>query len=85
VVLEIADVDGTLRTLEELKISVVEPTYDGGTVWRIPRRLTKDELRTRLAKVPAVFGELRLYFDAEALERARAAGAFRFELLECRT
>jgi hypothetical protein len=85
VILEIADFDGTLRTLEELKISIVEPTWEGGTVWRIPRRLTRDELRDRLAKMPAVFGELRLYFDAEALERARTTGAFRCELLECRT
>lgn len=85
VILEIADVDGTLDILEKLNISVVEPTYEGGTVWRIPRRLTRHELRDRLAKMPAVFSELRLYFDAEALERARTTGAFRFELLECRT
>jgi hypothetical protein len=84
VVTEIADLDVTIKTLEELDVSVVEPAYDHGTVWRIPRRLSAGELRRRLDRLPAVFGELRLYARAEALEGARVSGAFRFELLECK-
>lgn len=82
VITEIADLDATLSTLVDLRISVVEPRYEHGTVWRIPRPVTREELRTRLAKLPAVFGKLHLYFVAQALERARASNAFRFALLE---
>ena len=85
VIAEIDDLDATLGTLEKLRISVVEPQYDQGTVWRIPRRLTREELRLRLGGLPAVFGELKLYFDAEELEHARATGRFRFHLLERKT
>ena len=51
---------------------------------RIPRPMTNDELRARLARVPCVFGNVRLYAACEALEAAREAGAFVFELLEYR-
>lgn len=82
VVLEVANLDATLATLLELGLSVVEPTYEHGSVWRVPRRLTRDDLAQRLAILPCVFGDLKLYFYLEALERARALCHFRFEALE---
>lgn len=82
VVLEVANLDATLATLLELGLTVVVPTYEHGSVWRIPRELTRDELAQRLRSLPYVFGDVRLYFGLEALERARALGALRFEVLE---
>jgi hypothetical protein len=83
VVTAVTDTDKTINTLEQLAISVVEPTYEHGTVWRIPRCLTSDELREKLRHLPTVFGDLSLYFHLEALEHARASRTFEFELFEC--
>jgi hypothetical protein len=83
VVTRIVDLERTLDTLQELEISVVEPKYEYGTVWRIPRRLMRTELRLALATLPHVFGSLPLYFRAEALEKARREGLFQYELLGC--
>ena len=82
VVLEVANLDATLAALLELGLTVVEPAYEHGTVWRIPRGLTRDELVQRLSVLPCVFGDAQLYFRLEALEQARTVGAFRFEALE---
>jgi len=50
----------------------VEPSYEAGTVWRIPRPLTEAELRGRLANLPAVFPDLGLSFCFKAVEEARS-------------
>ena len=44
VVLAVQDPVTTLDALVGLGLSVVEPTYENGTVWRVPRRLTRAEL-----------------------------------------
>ena len=84
VVTKIFDMRQTLDTLQALHISVTEPTYKHGTVWRIPRRLTRAELQSRLGQLPNVFGGIPLGGGAEVLETAREKGFFQFELLECR-
>jgi hypothetical protein len=84
VVTRIADMQRTLDTLETLHISVVEPTYAHGTVWRVARPLTRAELRSRVRELPHVFGGEPLGSYAEVLEKAREEGFFQFELLECR-
>ena len=85
VVLEVSNLDTTLATLLEVGLTVVEPTYEHGTVWRFPRPLTRGELAQRLSVLPCVFGDAQLYFRLEALERGRSLGAFRFEALEFTT
>ena len=82
VVFEVLNLDTTLAILLELGLTVVEPTYEHGSVWRIPRKFTRDELAQRLRSLPCVFGDVQLYFRVEALERARSIGAFRFDVLE---
>lgn len=83
VITSIGNMERALDALGQLRISVVEPAYEHGTVWKIPRTLTRAELRTRLNKLPHVFGHLALYFQAEALERSRQTGVLGFELLDC--
>jgi hypothetical protein len=81
VITSIADLERTLDALEELRVSIVEPRYEHGTVWRIARPLTRVELCVRLARLPCVLDDLALYFRAERLEQARDEGSFGFELL----
>jgi hypothetical protein len=84
VVTKIVTMQQTLDTLQALHISVTEPTYKHGTVWRISRRLTRAELQSNLGQLPHVFAGLPLSGGAEVLETAREKGFFQFELLECR-
>jgi hypothetical protein len=84
VVTQVTDMQRTLHTLEALHLSVVEPTFASGTVWRIPRALTRAELRSRIRRLPQVFGGEPLGPYAEALEKAREDGFFQFELREYR-
>ncbi len=48
---------------------------------RFPRRLTQDELRARLASLPAIFPDIGLYFQFEAVEVARSTGCCVVEVL----
>jgi hypothetical protein len=81
VITSIADLERTMDALEDLGVSIVEPKYEHGTVWRIPRPLTRVELRARLARLPCVLDDLALYFKVERLEQARDERTFEFEVL----
>ncbi len=85
VITRIANVERCLDTMEKLAISIVEPEVEHGRVWKIPRALTRKELRARLARLPCVFGNQALYFHADKLERARAEKTFQFEFSEFRS
>jgi hypothetical protein len=82
VVLQVHNMESTLDVLFKLRVPTVEPKYEHGTVWRIPRELSRRELASRLSTLPCVFGNIGLYFSLELLEQARSAGYFRFEALE---
>jgi hypothetical protein len=84
VILEIMDRQRTVDTLAAVGPPVVTPEYEYGTVWRIPRGLSKKEIELRLAKLPVVFPEVPLYFCVEALQEARDNRWFRFEAIGCR-
>jgi hypothetical protein len=81
VITTIADMERTLDTLEKLELSTVEPMYEHGVVWRIPRLLTRAEIRACLERLPHVFGGVHLYFRADVLEEARGNGWFEVALL----
>lgn len=84
VILEISNARETLDVLFQLWLTLVEPFYEHGTVWRIPRELTRAEIKERISRLPCVFANQSLNFLEDVLERARAAGHFRFETLEFR-
>ena len=80
VITAVNDLDKTLGLLSRIDPAVVEPSFEHGTVWRIPRSLTEAEMRTRLQTLPALFADVRLYFTFEAIEEARSTGCCQFEL-----
>jgi hypothetical protein len=80
VITAIADLEETVAILLEIEPKVTEPSYEAGTVWRIPRCLTEEEIRARLASLPAVFPDQKLYFRFEAVEAARSSGCCVVEL-----
>jgi hypothetical protein len=82
VVLEVQTLNETLDVLVDLRISVTKPEYAHGTVWRVPRLLTRAELRRALSRLPCVFESAHMHFHLERLEEARQKGYFRFEALK---
>jgi hypothetical protein len=82
VILRVHDHKQTAHALSRLHLDVLEPRTEWGTVRQVPRRMTGDELAAKLERLPCILPAVRLYFEAEALERARAAGWFVFELRE---
>jgi hypothetical protein len=83
VVLSFSDLECAIDALSTIGLSTVEPEYESGTVWRIPRQLSRVELSARLARLPCVFGSLRLYFLLERLEEIRRSGVLEIEVLKC--
>jgi len=84
VVLAIHDVERTRRAIGNLPLRIVEPEYEHGQVWRIPKTMTDLERWKRLEKLPCIFPALTLYFDLELLEEVRREKWFEFEALEYR-
>jgi hypothetical protein len=80
VVLSVANLNETVAVLQRLRPYVIELSYEAGTVWRIPRELTEDEIRDRVGQLPAIFPEVALYFNFEAVEEARSSGCCAIEL-----
>jgi hypothetical protein len=74
VILAVAALDETVAVFQRIAPSVVELSYEQGKVWRIPRQLTEDEVRVRLVNLPAIFPDVGLYFQFEAVEEARSSG-----------
>jgi len=84
VIVEVADLERTILALQTLWIGVDELEYESGIVWHTLRLFTPDELRSRLSKLPTVFGDLGFSSTAESLEQARESGVFIFEVHESR-
>ena len=84
VVLAIHDLSATRRAIGKLPLSTVEPKYEHGRVWRIPKTMTDLERWKRLDKLPCIFPAVSLWFHLELLEEARRERWFEFEALEYR-
>lgn len=84
VILAVRDLEATRRAFTKLRPSVVEPTYEHGQVWRIPKTIADHDLRKRLEKLPCIFPAMSLYFHLELLEEVRRERWFEFEALEFR-
>ena len=82
VIVAVHDLEATCRALTKLRPTVVEPTYEHGQVWRIPKPIAARDLRSRLEKLPCIFPAMGLYFHLEVLEESRREGWFEFEALE---
>lgn len=61
----------TLKFLKELGPTVVEPELAHGVTWRIPRQMSRWELRRKLSKLPCTFEKVGVYFRIEIIEKAK--------------
>jgi hypothetical protein len=82
VVLGFSALDAAVESLSSLNLTKVIPEYSSGVMWRIPKPLTREDIRARLSALPAVFGAAKLYFVLEKLHRAREAGILQVDILE---
>lgn len=82
VIVAVHDREATCRAIAKLHPTVVEPTYEHGQVWRVPKPIPERDLRSRLEKLPCVFPAMTLYHHLEVLEEVRRERWFEFEALE---
>lgn len=76
------DEERTLNMLLSLRISTVEPKVANEVEWRIPRLLSRSELRAAISNLPYTFRALTLYSHVEEVRQARKEGIVVFELRE---
>jgi len=77
----INDYEATLGFVQALRMTVVEPEFDGETTWRIPRKLRREELESSLSDLPHTFRNVGVYFVFEEIEAARSNNCCEFDLL----
>jgi len=81
VVLDVFDLPAAVALIKAIRPVVVEPTYQSGTVWRMPRFLSETEISDRLAALPALFADIPLYFHYERLDQAEEGRAFAYRAI----
>jgi hypothetical protein len=82
VITAVHDLPGACRILRAVGPTEIDYSYESGTVWRVPRQLSLDELGRRLAATPVVFPNIKLYLKLEVLETAVIGGSFDFVVLK---
>jgi hypothetical protein len=85
VILEVFDVSAAVALVERIRPSVVEPSYESGAVWRVARDLSSEEIRDRLSVPPALFPDIKLYFELELLDEAEGSHVFNYRVFPRRS
>jgi hypothetical protein len=85
VILEVFDMSAAIALMEAIRPSVVEPSYESGTVWRVGKDLTSEEIRDRLSAPPALFPDIKLYFRLELLDEAEGSHVFTYRVFPRRS
>jgi hypothetical protein len=79
-IVRIADRSMVARVLYAIGVQIIEESFEHETHWKIPRRMTYEEVDAKLAHLPCTFTKVATYFGAEALQEARERGFFDFTL-----
>ncbi len=78
VVTEVRDEERTVEAIHAIGPTEVEVSFEADTVWRIRKRLTREEIGARLAALPCVFADLRVDGHMERLDGAANDRLFAF-------
>ncbi len=83
VILEVFDLPAAVALMRAIRPMLVEPTYEYGTVWRIPKDLSDEEISDRLSVLPTVFPDMHLNGGRclEYLEQAEERHVFNYVAL----
>ncbi|NMO19354.1 hypothetical protein HPC49_32835 [Pyxidicoccus fallax] len=79
---KVYDLRTTVRLLHELDMSYVEPEFEHGVMWRIPKHYTESQLEAFLQKLPHTFAGHGFYARLEVFEKMDAVGCCAYELRE---
>ena len=74
--------DLTLDLLAALNISVIEPEFAHGTMWKVPRFLEREEISRMISELPCFFRDVYIEHQFEEIEKARSDNRCAFELLD---
>jgi hypothetical protein len=74
--------DTAVRLLERLDMTYVIPENDDGTVWVIPRRFTREQLRQQLGLLPCAFAGQRFWHRVDVFDEIDASRCCKYKLSE---
>src|SRR5260221_7754332 len=65
----VADIETTVDCLARLSMTYVVPEYEHGTLWKIPREFTRQQIEARLNQLPCRFRNQAFWHRVEVLDR----------------
>ena len=71
VILEVFDLPAAVALMRAIRPTLVEPTYEYGTVWRIPVDLSDEQISDRLSALPTVFPDMHLFGASQSIAADR--------------
>ena len=80
VVLKVRDTKETVKLLNSLQMIYVEPEFEYGIEWKIPKIYNEKQLKGAISKSPCVFENQNFYFSYEAFQKIDNAKCFDYEL-----
>lgn len=78
----VSDPEAAVGLLARLDMTYVIPEPDGGTVWVIPRRYTREQLQRKLERLPCTFAGQAFWHRVEVFDEIDASGCCTYELRE---
>lgn len=82
IISSVSAIETTMRLLARLDMQYVVPEEDNGTVWVIPRRYTRNELRTLLTQLPCTFANQVFWHMVDVFKEVDASQCCIYELKE---
>jgi len=83
-IIAVSDLERAIGLLQRLDMVYVIPEEENGTVWRIPRRYTQEQVRERLGRLPCTFAEQAFWHRVDVFDEIDASGCLKYELREHR-
>jgi hypothetical protein len=81
-VIKVINKSKTIERLSKLGISYVVPEEEHGTVWKIPKTYTTEQLENKLKSLPVRFNLGNVYFRWDVLESLKEQSDFEYQLSE---
>lgn len=77
---KIKDLNCAVRLLHKLRMTFVEPEFEHGVEWKIPKEYNEKQLKIALSNLPHIFKNQDFYFRSDAFEEMSKSDCLVYEL-----
>lgn len=81
IITKVFDLRETVRLLNRLQMTCVEPEFEHGTSWKIPKIYNQKQIKEAISKLPCVFKKQNFYFRFDEFQNIDKSKCFEYELL----